>query len=116
MNVNVRTVPLYLSEVETTMRSLRAEPAFACLLREARRVDDLFRMAPPLDPETRAEIALHEWVREGRRLTFAAARRAKRAILNVGVYDVLYGLAETWARPRPRRATASSPSATALAG
>ena len=101
--VNVRTVPLYLSEVEATMRALRAEPAFACLLREASRVDELFRMAPPLDSETRAEIALHEWVREGRRLTFAAARRAKRAILNVGVYDVLHGLAEGWGNARASR-------------
>jgi hypothetical protein len=94
--VTVRSVPLYLAQVDATMRAMRADPAFPCLLREARRVDGLFRMAPPLDAETRAEIALHEWVAEGGRLTLAMARRAKRAILNVGAYSVIRGLADAW--------------------
>ncbi len=114
MNVNVRTVPLYLAQVDATMRSMRADPAFPCLLREAQGVDGLFRMAPPLDPETRAEIALHEWIAEGRRLTLAMARRAKRAILNVGAYAIIHGLADLWGGVK--EASPASPAATVLAG
>lgn len=114
MRVNVRSVPLYLAEVDATVRSMRGDPAYPCLLREARRVDRLFRLAPPLDPETRAEIALYEWIVEGRLLTFAMARRIKRAILNVGVYALIHGLADSWGGVKKVRP--ALPATTVLAG
>jgi hypothetical protein len=91
--VTLNSVPLYLGAVEETMARLAPDE---CLRREARRIDRVFRMKPPLDPETRAEIALHEWVRAGRRVTPAMVRRAKRAILTVGAWVVVHGLADSW--------------------
>jgi hypothetical protein len=97
------------------MLRMESEPEFACLMREAQRVDRLFRLSLPLDGRTRAEIALHEWVREGRRLSLSFARRAKRAILNVGVYAVIHGLADAWCGVK-RRPIGASPSTTVIAG
>lgn len=115
MNVTVRTVPIYLGHIEAALRRLEAEPNYACLRREAGRIDRTFHLRPPLDPETRADIALYEWEREGRRATPVMARRAKQAILQVAAYAVIHGLADSWTGVRRPAATASA-SATVLAG
>lgn len=99
----VRTVPLYLGEVERTRRSLATEADYGCLEKAAARIDDLFRLKPeelPLDAELRTAIALHEWIREGCRVTLPMVRRAKSAILKAGVYCLVNGMAQEWARKK----------------
>lgn len=108
MNVTVRTVPIYLGSVEATLRGLETEPNYECLRREAARIDRTFRLRPPLDAETRTDIALHEWVLAGRQATTEVARRAKQAILQVAAYAVIHGLADSWVGVRRPAKTAST--------
>ncbi len=108
MEATVRTVPLYLGDVERTRSSLSKEESFPCLAEAAERIDGLFRLRSdelPLDAEMRAAIALHEWVKEGCRVTLPMVRRAKSAILKAGVYCLINGMMQGWAgkKIRPRR-------------
>ena len=105
MEATVRTVPLYLSEVERTRKSLAQEESFACLQKTAARIDDLFRLPAheiPLDLQMRIAITLHEWIREGCQVTLPMIRRAKSAILKTGVYGLVHGMAQGWAQKKVR--------------
>jgi hypothetical protein len=105
MEATVRTVPLYLSEVERTRKSLAEEESFTCLQNTAARIDDLFRLPAheiPLTLEMRTCIVLHEWIREGCQVTLPMIRRAKSAILKTGVYCLINGMAQGWAEKKVR--------------
>lgn len=104
-HVTVENAFGYLERVAASVARLEEETPpgeLACLMSvTAERVEALFREAPPLDEVERVRIALHEWLETGRTISIALAHRVKRAILNVGVYRLIQGLAAAWDVRRP---------------